>query len=120
MEHKLRTILAWAAQSSEQPPGGMSPVLLMFGFIALLFYFLILRPQRTEQKKRQLMIDNLAKGDRVISAGGIHGKVESVNKEENTVNIIVCPKTALTFSRNSISQVVPGKESEKTELRRSV
>jgi preprotein translocase subunit YajC len=116
MEHDLMTILGWAAATTAAPAEeapSMKPLLYMFAAIFVLFYFLILRPQRTEQKKKQSMIDNLAKGDRVVSAGGIHGKVESINKEDNTVSVNVCPKISLTFSRSSINQVVSGRKSDK-------
>lgn len=53
--------------------------------IAVLFWFLVLRPQQKEQRERADMQKNLARGDRVVSAGGMHGTVAGV--EEQTVSL---------------------------------
>ena len=67
-------------------PGGFIsffPLIL----IAAAFYFLILRPQQKEQKERQAMQKALAKGDQVVTSGGIHGTVTGAEEEVVTVEI---------------------------------
>ena len=55
--------------------------------IAVAFYFLILRPQQKEQKERTTMQGALAKGDRIVTAGGVHGTVTGTEEQIVTVEI---------------------------------
>ncbi|MCM8779804.1 MAG: preprotein translocase subunit YajC [Candidatus Omnitrophica bacterium] len=75
-------------------------------FPALLFiiiYFLIIKPQRQQQKEHQKMLGNLAKNDEVITSGGIHGTV--VNIKDKTVIIRVDDNVRLELEKNCIVQV---------------
>lgn len=111
----INHLLGWSAQAAAPAaPGGFPPqLIIMFGVIGILFYFLMLRPQKQEQKRREQMLGSIAKGDQVVSAGGIHGIVESVDKEKNVVTVAVAKNVSLVFSRGSIANVVKkdGKES---------
>ncbi len=66
--------------------GGTSilPLIIFLVFIFGLFYFVMIRPQRKRQKEHETMVQELQKGDRVITAGGIYGTIDSIN-EENVV-----------------------------------
>ena len=57
--------------------------LLFFALIIGVFYFFMIRPQQKKQKKQKLFLENLKKGDLVVSTGGIHGKI--IEFESNTV-----------------------------------
>ncbi|MBN8821777.1 MULTISPECIES: preprotein translocase subunit YajC [unclassified Spirosoma] len=76
-------------------------VLLWVGIIGI-FYFFMIRPQQKKQKDQKSFIDNLKKGDTVVTIGGLHGKVVSV--EAATVTLEVDKGTKLTFERTSISR----------------
>ncbi len=52
--------------------------ILMFGAIFVVFYFFMIRPQQKKQKELKSFRENLQKGDRIVTIGGVHGKVESV------------------------------------------
>jgi len=68
------------------PLGGLGafvPIIAIF----VIFYFLLIRPQQKRQKEHQKMIDDLKKGDDVITAGGIHGTVVGVAETIATVEI---------------------------------
>lgn len=54
--------------------GSLLPLVLIF----VVFYFLLIRPQQKKAKEHQLMLDAIKKGDKVITAGGVYGVVESV------------------------------------------
>lgn len=88
--------------------GGMLSMLLPFAAIFALFYFLLIRPQRRDQAKRQEMLNAVKKNDRVITAGGIYGVVASVNREADEVTVKVDEssniKLKMTFS--SIARVI--------------
>jgi preprotein translocase subunit YajC len=60
---------------------------VMMGAIFLVFYLLVMRPQSKQQKEREEMIKNAAKGDRVVTSGGIHGVVTGVSDDTLTVEI---------------------------------
>ena len=76
----------------------------MIGFLVLIFamfYFLMIRPQRKRQKEHQQMMEELKKGDRVITAGGIYGTVESVS--EDNIVIKVESGATLRMAKSSVA-----------------
>ena len=86
-------------------------MLVMMALMFTLMYFLLIRPQRLRQKKLQEQIAAMKKGDRVISAGGIHGLVENV--KERTVSVKVADNVKIEFELASIGRVL--KKGEKAE-----
>ncbi len=62
------------------PAGGGSTLVFIFGTM-LVFYFFIMRPQLKKQKEARKFRENIAKGDKVVTVGGIHGKVLDVNEK---------------------------------------
>lgn len=120
---------ALLAQPETAPAGGTGqaapPPILAYlvpiGVIMLLFYFIILRPQRKEQKTRQGMLDAVAKGDEVVTVGGIHGLVESVDAAKGIVKVTIAPKITIKVNKSSLTSVTPkgkggkGKDSEKEQ-----
>ncbi len=75
------------AQDAGTGGGGMMQSLIMFVPLILIFYFLLIRPQSQRQKKHRAMIDAVKKGDTVVTAGGLVGKVTKVAETEVTVEI---------------------------------
>ncbi len=63
--------------------GGLIPIILMF----VIFYFLLIRPQQKRNKEHQQMIGNLKKGDRIVTSGGIHGRITGLDETTLTVEI---------------------------------
>jgi preprotein translocase subunit YajC len=91
------------------PAGGQTTetsttsTLYMVGFLVVifaLFYFVMIRPQRKRQKQQQEMVAALQKGDRVITAGGIFGTIDSVR--EDSVVIKVESGTMLRVAKGSV------------------
>jgi len=65
-----------------QPGGGFDfSFFLMMGAIFFIFYMLVIRPQQRQQKEREAHLRTAAKGDEVVTAGGVHGKVAAVDGE---------------------------------------
>lgn len=95
-------------------PGGLEPqtLMLMVGVIVLLFWMIILKPQKREQLKREQMMDGLVKGDKVMTTGGMLGTVESVDKTKGTVSLTIAPKVVVDFSRAAIANIVQKKGSK--------
>ena len=80
--------------------GTLGPILLMF----VLFYFLLIRPQQKRQKNVQQMQNNLSKGDKIVTIGGLHGIVDAV--DEGKIVIKCGDGSRLTYDRNAIRDIV--------------
>jgi preprotein translocase subunit YajC len=94
-----------------QPQGGngggsMFSTLIMFAIIILIFYFMILRPQQKRQKEREKMLGEIQKGDKVITAGGIHGTIVGV--EEKTYLVQIADNVKVKMDRSAVGSVVRG------------
>ena len=81
----LITLLVFVGGCVPAPEGGEGgfdwTLIIFLGLIFGVFYFLIIRPQRKRQKDHTNLVQELRKGDNVITAGGIHGVIESVSDE---------------------------------------
>ena len=66
-------------------------VSMLFPFILIgaIFYFLLLRPEQAKRKKHQNMLENLSKGDEIVTNGGLHGKILGLSNDKNTILLVV-------------------------------
>jgi preprotein translocase subunit YajC len=80
---------------------GIWPMIIFLVVIFAMFYFVMIRPQRKRQKEQQTMMQGLQRGDKVITAGGIYGTIESVG--EDTLVIKVEGGTILRVARSSVT-----------------
>ncbi len=81
------------------------PLILIF----VIFYFLLIRPQSKKAKEHKQMLDDLKKGDKILTNGGIHGIIEDIDGETLTVKIGVGSDLKVKVSRSHIA-TVRGKE----------
>ena len=86
--------------------GTLGPILLMF----VLFYFLLIRPQQKRQKNVQKMQNELSKGDKVVTIGGLHGIVDAV--DEGKIVIKCGDGSRLTYDRNAVREVVESTQTQ--------
>ena len=84
--------------------GGYSSIILIVLMVALMYFFMI-RPQQKQRKQHQEMMNELHKGDEVVTIGRLHGKVDTVNKDDRTVTLD-CEGIYLTFDMVAIARVV--------------
>ncbi|MEM6360284.1 MAG: preprotein translocase subunit YajC [Bacteroidota bacterium] len=75
--------------------------LILFGGVALVFYFFMIRPQQKKQKEQKKFIEEIKRGDQVITVGGIHGKVLTL--EEDAVSLEVDKGVKMKVQKSSIS-----------------
>jgi preprotein translocase subunit YajC len=79
-----------------------SPIFL-FPILLLLFYFIVLRPQKGQEKERQKMLNNLNKNDEVVTSFGIHGTI--VNIKDKTVVLRIDDNVKIEMEKNSVAYV---------------
>ena len=84
------------------PQDGGTFQLVMLGGIILVFWFFMIRPQAKKAKEQKKFIDEIQKGDKVVTIAGIHGTVNKVN-EDNTIQLEVSPGAYLKIEKSSIS-----------------
>jgi len=77
------------------------PLILMF----VVLYFIMIRPQMKRQKEHKAMVEALAKGDEVVTAGGLYGKISKVG--ESNLHIEVAQGVEVMVQRQSVTQVLP-------------
>ncbi len=108
--------LAQTTAPAEGAPGGppFQILLLQIGFFVLIFYFLLIRPQQKRQKEHQKLVDAVKAGDRVVTAGGLHGLVAQV--KEKTLMVKIADGVRVEFEKSSVSSVIPASaDADKTE-----
>jgi preprotein translocase subunit YajC len=92
---------AAAADSPFGSLGSMLPLVLMF----VVLYFVMIRPQMKRQKEAKALIESLAKGDEVITTGGMLGKISKIG--ETYLTIEVADKVEIQVQRGAVVQVLP-------------
>jgi preprotein translocase subunit YajC len=101
-----------------QGAGGLTsfiPLILMF----VIFYFLLIRPQQKKNKDHREMVGNLRKGDRIITSGGLHGRITGVS--ESTLTVEIADKVRVKINRGNVSGLAqaaakpPAPKKEKAE-----
>ncbi len=83
-----------------QGAGGFAsfiPLILMF----VIFYFLLIRPQQKKTKQHREMVNNLKKGDRIVTSGGIHGRITAVG--DTTLTVEISDKVRVKLNRGNVA-----------------
>ncbi|RZO67777.1 MAG: preprotein translocase subunit YajC [Parvularculaceae bacterium] len=78
-------------------------------FIMVIFYFLLIRPQQQARKKHMEMVGNVRRGDKVVTAGGIHGKVTKV-LDGDEVMVEIAEDVAVKVAKSTLSNVLSKSE----------
>ncbi len=100
------------AQTTSKGPQGGWPLMLLFGLMFVIMYFLILRPQRKKEHDRKAMLSRVRKNDRVVTAGGIHGVVVSVKENELLVRVDDAKDVKLRIDKSAISTIIEAKDED--------
>lgn len=88
-------------QAPDGDASGQWTPIIFLGVLFAIFYFLLIRPQRKKQKDHQQLVEELKRGDKVITAGGIYGQIESIS--EDNVVIKVESGTTIRVARSSVA-----------------
>ncbi len=85
-----------------QGKGGSTSTLIMMGLMIVVFWFFMIRPQAKKAKQQKQFINNLQKGDKIVTIAGIHGTVNKVN-DDATLMLEVSPGSYIKIERSAIS-----------------
>lgn len=100
LAYAMGDVAGQAAGQQPNPIMSFVPLILMF----VIFYFLLIRPQQKKQKEHRMMLENLKRGDRIITAGGIYGRIVEVRDDILTVEL--AKDVQVQLSRGSVAAVV--------------
>lgn len=102
---KTLTLHVLAQASPPAPSVGeqLAQMLPMFIMIIVIFYFVIYRPQKQQREKHKAMVEQLKKGDKVVTTGGIWGTVTNIGKE--TVTLQVADNAKIKVGRDHIARL---------------
>jgi preprotein translocase subunit YajC len=82
--------------------GGSSGTLIMMGLMILVFWLFMIRPQAKKAKKQKEFINNMQKGDKIVTIAGIHGTINKVN-DDSTLMLETSPGSYIKIERSAIS-----------------
>ena len=94
--------------------GGLIQILFLFLIFGGLIYFFFIRPQQKQRRDQQTMIDSLRRGDRIVTIGGIHGRIEGI--KDRVVVLKVADNVKIEMNKASIAQVVRRRDDEEGGL----
>lgn len=119
MDAILPILLFLQNEGGDAPPAATpSPWPLLVGII-LIFYFLMIRPQMKEQKRRREMLSELKKNDKVVTNGGMHGTIVSLSDDHVVLKVDDSQNVRIKFSRSAIAGPAPGHELAEDEKKAS-
>lgn len=97
-------------EAASKSGSNMMSLIVPFALMFAILYFLIIRPQRTKEKKRLEMISNVRKSDHVIFCGGIHGVITSVKEKEVIVRVDDTKDIKLKIDKSAVTTVTVPKD----------
>jgi preprotein translocase subunit YajC len=83
-------------------PGGIGITPIFFGLMILVFWLFFIRPQAKKQKQQKTFLENLQRGEKVVTIAGIHGTVNKVN-EDGTISLEINPGSYIKIEKSAIS-----------------
>jgi preprotein translocase subunit YajC len=101
MNFFISDAMAAAPQGQGDPLMSFLPLVLIF----IVFYFLLIRPQSKKAKEHKQMVEALAKGDEVVTNGGLLGRITKIG--ENFIELEVAEGTSVRVQRNAIANLMP-------------
>ncbi|MFC2091303.1 preprotein translocase subunit YajC [Elusimicrobiota bacterium] len=79
---------------------GFIPLILIF----LVFYFLLIRPQKKQMQQQQNMVNNLKKGEKIVTSGGVHGKITALKGK--LLEVEIANNVRITINRQAVSSLI--------------
>jgi preprotein translocase subunit YajC len=83
-------------------PGGSTSTLIIMGLMILVFWLFMIRPQAKKAKQQKKFVEDLQKGDKIVTIAGIHGTINKVN-EDGTLSLEVSPGSYIKIEKSALS-----------------
>ncbi|WP_318531084.1 preprotein translocase subunit YajC [Lapidilactobacillus wuchangensis] len=106
--------LILAAQTNAGMGGNFSFLIIII-LMFVVMYFTMIRPGKKQQNQRKTMLDGMKKGDRIVTIGGLHGVIDSIDTTAGTV-VVDADGIFLTFNRTAIRDVHPAEAASETPV----
>ncbi|HEX6193680.1 MAG TPA: preprotein translocase subunit YajC [Chitinophagaceae bacterium] len=91
------------AKTTAPGPFGDSTTLVFLGLMLVVFWLFFIRPQAKRAKNQKKFIQDLQKGDKIVTIAGIHGTINKVNEDGTTLNIEISPGSYIKIEKSAIS-----------------
>ncbi len=85
------------------PKGGSNTIIFFYGAIMIVFWLFFIRPQSKKAKSQKQFINDIKKGDKIVTIAGIHGTVNKVNDDNTTIQLEVSPGSYVKIEKSAIS-----------------
>lgn len=95
------------AEAGVAPQGGGLQLFIMLGLFAVIFYFMIYRPQAKRVKEHKALMAAMGKGDEVLTSGGLVGKIAAISEENDFIMITIGTNTDITIKKDFVTAVLP-------------
>jgi preprotein translocase subunit YajC len=97
---------AYAQAPAPAAGGDMFMSLLPLILVFAIFYFLLIRPQQTKMKQHRSMLENLKKGDQIVTAGGLVGKIVRIEQSDNQLMVEIAPNVQVKVIRQTVADLL--------------
>lgn len=95
-------LLSIFLMTDPQGKGSSTSTLILMGLMIVVFYFFMIRPQAKKAKQQKQYINDMQKGDKIVTIAGIHGTINKVN-DDNTVMLETSPGSYIKIEKSAIS-----------------
>ena len=95
----MNTLVSMVLLQNEAVGGGFSGLIMIIAMVVI-FYFFMIRPQSKKQKEIKKAREAMQKGDNVVTAGGIHGKIKDIS--DNTISMEIAPGVSIKVDKASV------------------
>ncbi|CCN83228.1 SecYEG protein translocase auxillary subunit [Vibrio nigripulchritudo SFn27] len=89
------------------PQGGGFEMIIMLGMFAVIFYFMIYRPQAKRAKEHKNLMAGMQKGDEVLTNGGLVGKISKISEDNDYISIALNENNEVTIKKDFVTAVLP-------------
>lgn len=95
------------AAAEGAPQGGSMQLFIMLGLFAVIFYFMIYRPQAKRVKEHKNLMSSMGKGDEVLTGGGLVGKITKISEDNDFIVIALNDNNEVTIKKDFVTAVLP-------------
>jgi len=103
-QFELLAMFGPPAGTEQDPKAAMLQMIVTFGILGVMFYFLLIRPQQKRQKEHKQMLANLQKGDTIFTAGGLRGKITGI--DDAVITLEIADRVRVKVNRSAVGGLV--------------